>query len=51
MIAGIALLAALALKSMKQFIYLSFTLLSMKIVWALLIVLFILTSLKKHTRS
>ncbi len=49
LIGGILLLAALALKSLKQFVYLSFTLLSLKIVWILLIVLFILLSLKKST--
>ncbi len=48
-IGGILLLAALALKSLKQFVYLSFTLLSLKIVWILLILLFILLSLKKYT--
>ncbi len=48
-ICGILLLAALALKSLKQFIYLSFTLLSLKIVWILLILLFILLSLNKYT--
>ncbi len=48
-IGGILLLAALALKSLKQFVYLSFTLLSLKIVWVLLILFFILLSLKKYT--
>ncbi len=48
-IGGILLLAALALKSLKQFVYLSFTLLSLKIVWILLILFFILLSLKKYT--
>jgi len=38
----------LALKSLKQFIYLSFTLLSLKVVWILLIVLAFLTSIKKR---
>jgi tartrate dehydratase beta subunit/fumarate hydratase class I family protein len=46
----IVIAAALALKSIKQFIYLSFTLLSLKAVWVLLIILFILTSLKKRTQ-
>ncbi len=49
LIGGILLLAALALKSIKQFIYLSFTLLSLKIVWILLIVFFILVYFKKYT--
>ncbi len=48
-IGGVLLLAALALKSLKQFVYLSFTLLSLKIVWIVLILFFILLSLKKHT--
>ncbi len=48
-IGGIILLAALALKSIKQFIYLSFTLLSLKIVWILLIIFFILLYFKKFT--
>ncbi len=51
LIGGILLLAALALKSLKQFIYLSFTLLSLKIVWILLIVIFILTSIRKYTQE
>jgi hypothetical protein len=51
LIAGVVLLAGLAFKSLKQMIFLSFTLLSLKIVWVLLIVLYILTVLKKHTRS
>ncbi len=49
LIIGVFLLAALALKSLKQFVYLSFTLLSLKIVWILLILFFILLSLKKYT--
>ncbi len=47
-IGGLILIAALALKSLKQFVYLSFTLLSLKIVWVLLILFFILLSLKKY---
>ncbi len=47
---GALLLAAyLALKSLKQFIYLSFTLLSLKIVWILLLVLGFLTFARKRT--
>ncbi len=49
--AGIILIAALTLKSLKQFIFLSFTLLSLKIVWVLLVVLLLLMSLKKRTHS
>jgi hydrogenase/urease accessory protein HupE len=51
LIVGVVLLAALALKSLRQMIFLSFTLLSLKIVWVLLIVLYILTLFRKHTRS
>jgi hypothetical protein len=51
LIAGAVLLAALSLKYLKQMIFLSFTLLSLKIVWVLLIVLYILTLFRKHTRS
>jgi uncharacterized membrane protein len=51
LIGGIIVAAGLALKSIKQFIYLSFTLLTLKFVWILIIVLFILMSLKKKTRS
>jgi len=47
--AAILLAAFLALKSLKQFIYLSFTLLSLKIVWILLLVLGFLTLAKKRT--
>ncbi len=47
---GALLLAAyLALKSLKQFIYLSFTLLTLKFVWVLLLVLGVLTLAKKRT--
>jgi ABC-type siderophore export system fused ATPase/permease subunit len=42
--------AALALKSIKQLIYLSFTLLSLKVVWIVLIILFVLSSLKKRAQ-
>jgi len=49
-IAGILLLATLAMKSLKQFVYLSFTLLSLKFVWILLIVILLLTYLKRFSR-
>ncbi len=39
----------LALKSLKQFVYLSFTLLSLKIVWILILVLGFLTLAKRRT--
>jgi len=48
---GLILIAGLALKSIKQFIYLSFTLLTLKFVWIFLIILFILMSLKKKSPS
>jgi hypothetical protein len=51
LIGGIIVAAGLGLKSIKQFLYLSFTLLTLKFVWILIIVLFILLSLKKKTRS
>jgi membrane-associated PAP2 superfamily phosphatase len=51
LVVGVILLAALFFKSLKQMIFLSFTLLSLKIVWVLLIVLYVLTVLRRHTRS
>ena len=51
LIGGLIIAASLVLKSIKQFIYLSFTLLTLKFVWIVIIVLFILMSLKKKTRS
>lgn len=50
LIVGAVLLAALTLKYLKQMIFLSFTLLSLKIVWVLIIILFLLTYMKKHTQ-
>ncbi len=47
--AAVLLAACLALKSFKQFVYLSFTLLSLKIVWILLLVLGFLTFARKRT--
>lgn len=47
--AAVVLVIYLAFKSLKQFVYLSFTLLSLKIVWILLIVLALLTYVKKRT--
>ena len=47
--AVVFLALVLALKSLKQFVYLSFTLLSLKIVWILLLVLGFLTFVKKRT--
>ncbi|HEY6020236.1 MAG TPA: hypothetical protein VIY48_10130 [Candidatus Paceibacterota bacterium] len=50
LIIGVVLLAALVFKSLKQMIFLSFTLLSLKIVWVIIVVLFLLTYVKKHTQ-
>ncbi len=47
-LAVLVLAIALALKSLKQFVYLSFTLLSLKIVWILLLLLGFLTFVKKR---
>ena len=46
-IAGIILAVVLALKYIKQLVFLSFTLLSLKAVWMALIILFVFVSLKK----
>jgi hypothetical protein len=51
LIGGLIVAAGLALKSLKQLIFLSFTLLTLKFVWILILVLIILTSLKKKTQS
>jgi hypothetical protein len=45
---GIMIAAIIALKYVKQLISLSLTLLSLKIVWIALIILFVLMSLKKR---
>jgi hypothetical protein len=47
LITGIAVAGILALKYMKQVVYLSFTLLSIKVVWMALLVIFIIASIKK----
>lgn len=44
---GIVLLAMLAVKSLKQFVYLSFTLLSLKIVWVGIIIFVLFMYIKK----
>lgn len=51
LIIGVVLLAALMFKSLKQMIFLSFTLLSMKIVWVILILLYLLAVVRKYTQS
>jgi len=45
----IPLAVVLVLKYLKQYVYLSFTLLSLKFVWVILIVLAFLTLIKKRT--
>ncbi len=50
LIVGAVLLAVLALKYLRQMIFLSFTLLSLKIVWLIIIILFLLMYVKKYTR-
>ncbi len=49
LIAAVLLVVYLALKSLKQFIYLSFTLLTLKIVWIILVVLALLIYAKRRT--
>ena len=51
LIGGLIVAASLVMKSIKQFIYLSFTLLTLKFVWILIILLFILSSVKKKPPS
>ena len=43
--------AFLTLKSIRQLVYLSFTLLSLKAVWILIVLLFLVTSIKKQIES
>jgi uncharacterized membrane protein len=50
LITGVLLLVVLAMKSLRQFVYLSFTLLSLKIVWILIIAILLLTYIKKFAR-
>jgi len=47
LVLGIILLAMLAVKSLKQFVYLSFTLLSLKIVWVGIVIFVLFTYIKK----
>jgi len=51
LILGIILVAGLTIKSLKQFVYLSFTLLSLKIVWVGIIFISILMFLKRSHRA
>jgi membrane-associated PAP2 superfamily phosphatase len=48
---GLGLAILLAFKSLKQFIALSFTLLSLKIVWVALLVIFIAFAVMRKLRS
>lgn len=48
---GVIFAGLLALRSLKQFIYLSFTLLTLKVVWMALIVIFVLMMVRKKSRS
>ncbi len=50
-ILGIIIVAVLAVKYLKQFIYLSFALLSLKVAWAALAILAVVLALKKKARS
>jgi len=47
LVLGIILFAMLAVKYMKQFVYLSFTLLSLKIVWVGIIIFVLFMYIKK----
>ena len=49
LIGCLVLIVLLSLKAFKQFIYMSFTLLSLKAVWLVLILYFVLTWLRKQT--
>ncbi len=49
LIGGLVLIALLSLKALKQFISLSLTLLSLKAVWFVLILLFVLTWIRKQS--
>ncbi len=50
-ILGIIIVAVLAVKYLKQFIYLSFALLSLKVAWAALVILAVVLALNKKARS
>ncbi len=45
----LVVIALLSLRALKQFIYLSFTLLSLKVVWFAIILFIVLTWIKKQT--
>ncbi|HUL01073.1 MAG TPA: hypothetical protein VLX29_09475 [Nitrospirota bacterium] len=50
-IAGVILAVSLVFKSLKQFVYLTFTLLTLKVVWIVLAILFFAMVIKKKLRS
>ncbi len=49
LLGGLVLIALLSLRALKQFIYLSFTLLSLKVVWFVIILFVALTWIRKQT--
>jgi len=51
LIAGVVLAVCLIFKSFKQFIYLTFTLMTLKVVWIALIIIFFTVVIKKKLRS
>lgn len=50
LIIGVIFAGLLALRSLKQFIYLSFTLLTLKIVWMALLLIVVLMMVRKKSR-
>ena len=50
-VAGIILALSLAFKSLKQFVYLTFTLLTLKVVWVALVLLIFALIVRKKLRS
>jgi prolipoprotein diacylglyceryltransferase len=50
-VAGIILALSLAFKSLKQFVYLTFTLLTLKVVWVALALIIFALIVRKQLRS
>jgi prolipoprotein diacylglyceryltransferase len=50
-VAGIILAVSLAFKSLKQFVYLTFTLLTLKVVWVALALIIFALIVRKKLRS
>jgi len=50
-VAGIILALSLAFKSLKQFVYLTFTLLTLKVVWVALVLIIFALIVRKKLRS